>query len=280
MVYYKVVTAFYNQYCCNQTDIVFDSYRKMFIKVGEREKRGSTAALEVKIYSPAALLLKQWANYTHNKRNLCNSLAEFWCEQGVTALDENSKVVIGSGFSKNLKTVRATKDTCEAIPDLFSDREEADIRLLLHAKHFSKLLSRIIIQSPGTDVAVLCTSKFDYFHCEGLWFKTSGELRFIPVHLVCQKLGSLVCAAFLAFQALTGCETVSSFSGKCKKKALDVMYHSIDHQKALESLGKDEWREQIWLFCQKQQKNEGLPPTYDSLAQNLKRANYQTLVWN
>ena len=34
-----------------------------------------------------------------------------------------------------------------------------------------------------------------------------------------------------------------------------------------------------FLFCQKKQKNELLPPTSDSLLQHFKRVNYQTLVW-
>lgn len=146
MVYYKAVTAFYDQYYCNRIDIVFDSYREMSIKAGEREKRGSTAALEVKIYSPATPLPKQWTKYmsnTQNKRNLCNFLAEFWCEQGVTALDENSELVIGGGFSENLKAVRVTKGTCEDIPDLFSNHREAETRILLHAKRASQLFSLV-----------------------------------------------------------------------------------------------------------------------------------------
>ena len=35
----------------------------------------------------------------------------------------------------------------------------------------------------------------------------------------------------------------------------------------------------FWLFCQKQLKNEGIPPTHDSLVHHLERSNYQTLVW-
>ena len=34
-----------------------------------------------------------------------------------------------------------------------------------------------------------------------------------------------------------------------------------------------------WMFCQKGLKSEALPPTSDSLAQHIKRANYQTHIW-
>lgn len=124
----------------------------------------------------------------------------------MTALDENSELVIGCGFSENLKAVGVRKGICKDIPDLFSDHEEAYTRLLLHAKHASQLFSCIIIQSPDTDVAVLCTSQSDNLDCEELKTGVHDKLRFILVHQVCQKLRSLVCATLPGFHALTGCE--------------------------------------------------------------------------
>lgn len=34
-----------------------------------------------------------------------------------------------------------------------------------------------------------------------------------------------------------------------------------------------------WVFCQKKQRNEGLPPTSNSIQHHIERANYQTMVW-
>lgn len=79
LVYYKVITAFHEQYHCNRIDIVFDKYQEMSIKAGQRDKRGSSAALEVKIYCSATRLPNQWAKYmsnVQNKRNLCSFLVE------------------------------------------------------------------------------------------------------------------------------------------------------------------------------------------------------------
>ena len=53
LMYFKAITAFFEQYKCSRVDIVFDSYRDMSIKAGEREKRGDSVALEVKIYGSA-----------------------------------------------------------------------------------------------------------------------------------------------------------------------------------------------------------------------------------
>ena len=45
----------------------------------------------------------------------------------------------------------------QEIPELTSDHEEADTRVLLHSKHAAGSHERIIIKTPDTDVFVLCT---------------------------------------------------------------------------------------------------------------------------
>ena len=37
--------------------------------------------------------------------------------------------------------------------------------------------------------------------------------------------------------------------------------------------------QRYWMFCQRRQKNEGLPPTSNSLYHHIERANYQTMAW-
>ena len=244
-----------------------------------------------------------------NKRNLCDFLVESWCLHGPASLEEGCELVIGGGFSDNIKAVSVKKGTCEDIVDLFSDHEEADTRLLLHASHASRTSSRIVFQSPDTDVAVLCTAHFNKLLCAELWFKMGvhDNLRFIPIHQACQKLGQLLSSALVGFHALTGCDSVSSFCGKGKKRHWDTVRQNTAQRKALKLLGKDAkmksktCREcekfvcslyttnpkagntvnqvRFWLFCQKQLKNEGIPPTHDSLVHHLERSNYQTLVW-
>ena len=131
------------------------------------------------------------------------------------------------------------RGTCEDIVELFSDHEEADTRLLIHASHASRTSSRIVIQLPDTDVAVLCTAHFEKLLCEELWFMTGmrDNLRFIPIHQVCQKLGQSSCSALLGFHALTRCDSVSSFCGKGKKRPWNTVRQTTAHQKALKLLG-------------------------------------------
>lgn len=201
------------------------------------------------------------------------------------------------------------KGHCEELGPLLSDHEEADTRLLLHAQHASHDYGRIVIHSPDTDVAVLCAAHFDSLQCTELWFRTGvkDKLRYIPVHTLTQELGQDVCRALPGFHALTGCDSTSALSGLGKKKGLTALLGNKENQSRLRLLGEDaEVNNSIseaceafisslyspssgagkttdevryWLFCQKGQRNERLPPTSDSLLQHTKRANYQAYVW-
>ena len=73
--------------------------------------------------------------------------------------------------------------------------EEADTRLLLHAKHAASDFTGIVVQSPDTDVLVLCCSQFSSLGCDELWFHngTPDKTRDIPVHSISVSIGSSLC---------------------------------------------------------------------------------------
>ena len=74
-----------------------------------------------------------------------------------------------------------TTNHCEDVPALKSNLEEGDTRLLLHAKHASRPDSRIVIESPDTDVLVLSVAHFNDINCEEMWFRigVKDQLRSI-----------------------------------------------------------------------------------------------------
>ena len=72
------ITRMLSQSSCSRVDVVFDQYRKQSIKEGERQKRGQTSSLEVKIYSDSMPIPKQWGKYIANPRNKDN-LVDFLC---------------------------------------------------------------------------------------------------------------------------------------------------------------------------------------------------------
>jgi len=62
-----------------------------------------------------------------------------------------------------------------------------------------------------------------------------SKIGFVTVHLVAEKLGSSVCTAIPAFNALTGCDSTSGLLQICKKKGWKVfvkypsLHDSVGH---------------------------------------------------
>ena len=75
-----------------------------------------------------------------------------------------------------------TQSSVDIEPNLCSGHEEADTRLLLHAKHAATTHRRIVIQSPDTDVALLSIAHFKDLPYQELCFRASTKQRFVPVH--------------------------------------------------------------------------------------------------
>ena len=83
--HYSLINAPLGQKGCVRVDVVFDQYKSVSIKAGEREKRGESTALEIKIQSPTTPIPKQWMKYISNpknKVNLCDFLSERFSEMG------------------------------------------------------------------------------------------------------------------------------------------------------------------------------------------------------
>ena len=121
-----------------------------------------------------------------------------------------------------------------------SNQEEADTHMFLHALHASDAShQQIIIKSSDTDVELLAC----YFqeHISADIFLLSGtrsRARVINITQVCEQLGVEVCRALPGLHALTGCDTVSSFAGKGKKAALDLVKADKDSRASINRIGE------------------------------------------
>lgn len=235
---------------CKRVDVVFDQYKDQSIKSGERKKRGVTTGLEVKIHSPNTPVPKQWLKYIGNpvnKSNLCNFLSEQWCILGMQRLQVGHQLIIAGGYTDGEIVKKIERGMLPAnMPFLFCNQEEADTRLLLHAKDAAQSCERIIIKSPDTDVLVLSIHHFSHVGCEELWLRmgTKDKLRFIPVHNISEELGPLLCEALVCYHALSGCDSTSGLLGVGKKKAWNILIKSEAHQTAIAHLGN-----LIIFFC-------------------------------
>ena len=94
--------------------------------------------------------------------------------------------------------------------------------MFLHALHSSDAAhQQILIKSSGTDVEVLACTFREYISADiFLLCGTRSRARVINVTQVCEQLGVEVYQALPGLHVLTGCDTVSSFAGKGKKRLL------------------------------------------------------------
>ena len=234
---FEAITTTLRQENCSSVDVVFDRYDNPYsIKGGERENRGVSSALQIHINSGKTPIPKQWA-----KTSMMRFLCETRVKMGKSNLKPKERFFVGGGFCEPSDAVKIVHGNSMSLPELHADHEEADTRILLHAKHASITCGRLIIQSPDTDVAVLSVYFFSTLLGNELWFKTGtrDKLRYIPIHGVQDKLGRSVCDSLLGFHAVTGCDTTSGLASIGKKKALKALRSSTIRQEKLVTLGDD-----------------------------------------
>ena len=134
-------------------------------------------------------------------------------------------------------------------------------------------------------------------------FGTGKHLRFIAAHEIASSLGPHESKALPIFHALTGCDTVSCFTGRSKRTALavwkiypevtnaflelasppsQISEECIGHLERFVVLMYDKTSEKIkvndarkQLFSTKGRSLESIPPTRAALIQHTKRAAYQ-----
>lgn len=221
--YFNTVTAPLGKNNCSRVDIVLDRYEKVdSIKESER-RRGSTSGYEIKIAGPHTAVPKNWNAYISNpvnKINLQRFLGRIWTE---ITLNFGHQLVLAGCFTDPQDVLMVERGTTRSLPRLVSDQEEADTRMMLHEEDCSHLFQRLVLHSPVTDVAVIATHIFSSLLCKQLWMKTGvrDRLRFVPIHALVEKLGSVMCNLLPAFHSLTGCDTTSEPYLIGKKKVVE-----------------------------------------------------------
>lgn len=184
----KKVKSNLEQY--DRVDLVFDRYDgEKSIKNIERFKRGATSFGEVIIHSENTPIpnWRRFVSCEKNKTRLCNFLVNYICER---SSEIEKMLVLGGGSPDPTKSIAIISGQWDVMPALQSDHEEADIRMILHAKHaFENGYEDVTICSPDTDVFVISA-----YHLHKLkeslrpnirlWFHTGNGIheRILPVH--------------------------------------------------------------------------------------------------
>jgi hypothetical protein len=285
-------------------DVVFDVYNDVSIKNAERETRMSDSGVLFSTITPGHKI-RQWRRLLRcsaSKTALTRFLADEWMTPTYLAKLDDVEMYVTYDDQCIKLTNRAR------YPALATTHEEADCRLLLHAKHASHDFGTIIIASEDTDVLILClafSKEFDnvYIRCG-----SSSRIRYINVTQLALHLGMEACSALIGMHAFTGCDSVSCFAGRGNVSPLKHIIQSEMWRKTMIQLGQawelsDERFTKIQQFtCQmyasrttvtnvnelryhlfRAKKGDiesgQLPPCQDCLYQHTARANYQAALW-
>ena len=89
-----------------------------------------------------------------NKDALTAFVVSEWKKEKYRLLIEDKCVYVMNGEN----VFKINHDSVSLVENLKSIHEEADTRMILHAKHSSNSYNRILIANPETDVFALCDS--------------------------------------------------------------------------------------------------------------------------
>ena len=141
-------------------------------------------------------------------------------------LPANKELVIRGGSTDEQLALSIKNGECTKVTALHCDHKDA---------------WRVVIQSPDTDVLLLCVTHNDEIKCDELWFRTGvkDRLRYIPAHKIAAGVGPLMCRVLPpAFHMLTGCDSKSALSRVGKKKTWKIIVNSKVHQHHLVCVGQ------------------------------------------
>ncbi|MES9882793.1 MAG: hypothetical protein ABW185_18145 [Sedimenticola sp.] len=290
-----------NKSAGSRLDVVFDRYNADSIKSGTRTHRAGIRSRAIRriIDSRDVPLPVNWKRYIDSPENKAN-LAVFLSNELMSSqLPQSREIVTAGGFSE---IDAAKSSTGRDVNHLKADHEEADTRIILHAIDASQQgFERLNIVCKDTDVLVLLIHFADVL-CKDVRMKVGSAKapKYIAVHDI--ELSDEMRECLPAFHAVSGCDTVSQFSGHGKKSTWKVFEGKPGLLKGLGTglLSEDvianveEFVCRIYspsgevkcvneLRCRLFQKGtvepEKLPPTHDALVQHVKRAHFQTMVW-
>ena len=107
------------------------------------------------------------------------------------------------------------------VPELTSSHEEADTRLVLHAKHAAGTHSHVIVISEDTDVFMMLPAL--EVEIGGHLLLRQGkknQIRITDTSRLATIIGRDVCTALLGVHAWISCDSVSSFLARGRSKQL------------------------------------------------------------
>ena len=122
--------------------------------------------------------------------------------------------------------------------------EEADTRLIWHAKHICESIPdrNIIIRANDTDVGlliILLTHAHAFPHiCYDCGLNSNNSRRYVDISLLAPNMGQNLCTSIAGFNAFTGSDYTASFLNKGKVRPLALMEKSVKFMTTFGKLGE------------------------------------------
>ena len=304
-------------------DVFFstDMYKNDSIKAMERQRRGTSD--KIILSGEATKRPVDWAAFLSNddnKSQFIKLLLQVWSSDNQATKFKGRKVIIVcEGKAYKLTSLDGVHTLRENMPDLDSNQEETDTRIVIYCKYGNDQgYKYITVRSPDTDVFFILTYYAKLIDTATVLFDTGkgNKRRLINITEFCSGMTPDYSAALLSLHAITGCDTVSAFKGRGKKKPLKALQNHPQFIETLAKLGekwdvdKDFFDElqaficviygrsqfrhvdnlRFYLLQEKCDREESVnantnidlssfPPCSKSLKQHVKRANYQTAIW-
>ena len=189
------------------------------------------------------------------------------------------------------------------MPHLHSAHEEADLRIPIHVLDCLKAgYTTVLVSSNDTDVTVILLyhmATFNQYGIKELWTRagTGQSARYLPLHIIYQRIGPDLASVLPALHCLTGCDVTSKIG--TKKSALKANPQSFlknfgttssrtDFKSAEEFLVKvlkntstsnnfTTFRQDSY-YTSKGASHHSLPPTSEGLLPHIERSFYSTYL--
>lgn len=301
----KKVEQLASRFHCQRVDFVTDRYFDHSIKGMERDRRlASHGVQRIQIFCKSQKTPLQWQKFLSlgsNKTELVEFLFNSWKDLYSGPFDlfvahENKCHLLSKHHSAAIE-----------IQELDCDHEEADTRMFLHAQHAASTTNQhVLIKSMDTDVYVLCLAFSAQIGQLFLLTGTGNKSRIVNISVLATHLGTAVCNALIGIHIFSGCDSVSSFHGKGKRKAFLIAKERPEYLEAFGTLGNhfdidistfevlekfvcqlynqgcecdlNSARYKVFCLSSTRLSPQTLPPTRDALWQHCKRAAYQAAV--
>ena len=217
-------------------DMVFDVYPADSIKSAESIQRGSTEGIACSNKMPGHKI-KNWRQLlscTESKNKLIAFLAESWKERKFRENLGRKCMFVNSSD----RCIKLIESGWQEIDDLQSTQEEADMRILLHAKHAAETIPELICITEDTYVFIICLGLCQDVNSNIFIRRGSkSSVRLVDITKLAAVLGRDVCTSMLGLHPWTGCDTISAFAGQGKLKALKILLREQKFIDAFEHLG-------------------------------------------